>query len=95
MFSFYFDTITLKSSNALVVMTFFVSWAHHMSLTTADQRLCFCYTDSTIPLLLKTKILTFQPTSVAVQAGLRRTWTETKIVDFQMRRLILLTHCSN
>ena len=31
----------------------------------ADQRLCFCYTDSTIPLLLESKISSFYPSSVA------------------------------
>ena len=36
---------------------------------TADQRLCFRYTDSTIPLLLITKISSFY-ISVTVQAGL-------------------------
>ena len=32
----------------------------------ADQRLCFRYTDSTIPLLLISKISSFQPASVTV-----------------------------
>ena len=39
----------------------------------ADQRLWFRYTDSTIPLLLKSKISSLQPSSVAVQPGL--CWT--------------------
>ena len=30
----------------------------------ADQRLCFRYTDSTIPLLLKSEISSFKPASV-------------------------------
>ena len=34
----------------------------------ADQRLCFRYSDSTIPPLLYSKISSFQPASVAVQA---------------------------
>ena len=34
----------------------------------ADQRLCFRYLDSTIPLLPKTKISSLQPSSVAVTA---------------------------
>ena len=38
----------------------------------ADQRLCFCYSDSTIPLLLIAKISSFQPSSVAAQADLCR-----------------------
>ena len=36
----------------------------------SDQRLCFRYSDSTIPLLLKSEISSFQPASVTVQAGL-------------------------
>ena len=34
----------------------------------ADQRLCFCYTDSTIPLLLISKISSIQHFSVCVAA---------------------------
>ena len=33
----------------------------------ADQRLCFHYTDSIIPLLSKSEISSFEPSSVAVQ----------------------------
>ena len=36
----------------------------------ADQRLCFHYLDSTIPLLLIAKISSLQPAVVTVQAGL-------------------------
>ena len=36
----------------------------------ADQRLCFRYTDSTLPLLLKYEISSFEPASVTVQPGL-------------------------
>ena len=36
----------------------------------ADQRLCFRYTDSTIPLLPNCEISSLQPSSVAVQPGL-------------------------
>ena len=36
----------------------------------ADQRLCFCYLDSTIPLLLISKISSFLPSSETVQAAL-------------------------
>ena len=36
----------------------------------ADQHLCFRYTDSTIPLLAKSKISSLSPSSVAVQPGL-------------------------
>ena len=35
----------------------------------ADQRLCFRYIDSTIPLLHKSEISSLQPSSVAVQPG--------------------------
>ena len=43
----------------------------------ADQRLCFCYTDSTIPLLPKSEISSLQPSSVAVQPGLCGTRSKT------------------
>ena len=43
----------------------------------ADQRLCFRYIDSTIPLLPKSEISSPQPSSVDVQLGLCRTWSET------------------
>ena len=36
----------------------------------ADQRLCFCYSDSTVPHLIKTEISSFSQSSVAVQVGL-------------------------
>ena len=54
----------------------------------ADQRLCFCYTESTIPLLSKSKISSLQPSSVTVQADLCRNWSETQIVGFLTHRLI-------
>ena len=44
---------------------------------TAHQHLCFCYIDCTIALLSKSKISSLQPSSVAVQPGLSRTWLET------------------
>ena len=43
---------------------------------TADQRLCFRYTDSTISLLSKSKISSLNPSSVLVQPSLYRTWSE-------------------
>ena len=43
----------------------------------ADQRLCFRYTDSTIPLLSKSEISSLEPSSAVVQPGLYRTWSET------------------
>ena len=42
----------------------------------ADQRLCFRYTDGAIPPLGKSKISSFQPASVTVQASLYQTWLE-------------------
>ena len=41
----------------------------------ADQRLCFRYADSRIPLLLKSKFSSFKPASVTVQPGLCQTWS--------------------
>ena len=48
----------------------------------ADQRLCFRYSDSTIPLLIKHEISSFQLFCVAVQAGLCQTWSETTLLVF-------------
>ena len=45
----------------------------------ADDCLCFCYIDSTIPLLSKSKISSFLPSSVAAHAGLHQTWSETPL----------------
>ena len=55
----------------------------------ADQRLCFRYTDSTLPLLSKSEISSLYPSSVAVQAGLCLTWSETPKTGFLTTRLIL------
>ena len=46
----------------------------------ADQRLCFRYTDSTIPLLSKSKISSLLPSSVRVQPGLCRICSETTLL---------------
>ena len=48
----------------------------------ADQRLCFRYTESTVPLLLKSKILSFYPASVTVQPDLCQTSSETTLLVF-------------
>ena len=48
----------------------------------ADQRLCFRYLDSTIPLLFKSEISSFQPASVTVQPDLCRTCSETTLLVF-------------
>ena len=53
----------------------------------ADQRLYFRYTDSAIPLLLKSIISSFKASSVTVQAGLCLTLSETEIVGFLTHRL--------
>ena len=55
---------------------------------TADQHLCFRYMYSTILLLLIFKDSSFYHSSVTVQTGPCRTWSETQIVDFLMRWLI-------
>ena len=64
----------------------------------ADQRLCFRYTASTIPLLPKSEISSLYPSSVAVQHGLCRTWSETPKTGFSQRGSNLLPSiepCSN
>ena len=56
----------------------------------ADQRLCFRYTDSTIPLLPKSEISSLYPSSVAIQPGLCRPCSETPKTGFLRTRLIFL-----
>ena len=58
----------------------------------ADQRLCFRYTDSTIPLLPKSEISSLSPSSVTVQPGLCRTRSETPKTGFLTTRLILILY---
>ena len=53
----------------------------------ADQRLCFRYIDSTIPHLFKSEISSLYLSSVAVQPGLCRTWSETPKTGFLTMRL--------
>ena len=55
------------------------------SKCTADQRLCFRYAGSTIPILPKSEISSLLPSSVAVQPGLCRTWSETPKTGFSQR----------
>ena len=54
----------------------------------ADQRLCFCEMDSTMPLLLKSEITRLQPPSVAVQPVLCLTMSEIPKTGFLTTRLI-------
>ena len=54
----------------------------------ADQRLCFRYKDSTVPLLPKSEISSLWPSFVAVQLGLCRTRLETPKTGFLTTRLI-------
>ena len=56
--------------------------AEQLRYREADQRLCFRYIDSTIPLLSKSEISSLQPFSVAVQPGLCRTRSETRMLVF-------------
>ena len=53
----------------------------------ADQRLCYRYTDTTIPILHKYEISSLQPSCVVVQPGLCRTWSETPKTGFLTMRL--------
>ena len=55
----------------------------------ADQRLCFHYTDSTIPLLPKPEISSLYPSSIAAQTGLCQTRSETWKTGFLGSRLKL------
>ena len=48
----------------------------------ADQRLCFRYSDSTVPLLLKSEISSLYLFSVLVQPGLCQTCSETTLLVF-------------
>ena len=59
----------------------------------ADQHFCFCYTDSTIPLLSKSEISSLNASSVAVQPGLCQTWSETPKTGFLTTWLIGLFAC--
>ena len=54
----------------------------------ADQRLCFRYMDSTIPLLPESEISSIKTYSLVVQPGLCGTWSETPKTGFLRTRLI-------
>ena len=59
----------------------------------ADQRLCFRYSDSTIPLLLKSEISSFLLASVLVQLGLCRTCSETTLLVFPRGGSLIIQRC--
>ena len=61
----------------------------------ADQRLCFRYLDSMIPLLSKSEISSLWPSSVAVEPGLCRTRSETRMLVFSRRGSILDTEATD
>ena len=48
----------------------------------ADHRLCFHYTDRSIPVLSKRKIFSLYPSSLLVQSGLCQTWSEPELLVF-------------
>ena len=52
----------------------------------SDERLCFRIKDSTIPLLSESKISSLYPSSVTVQSGLCRIWSEPKLFCFVFSR---------
>ena len=58
----------------------------------ADQRLCFRYIDSTIPILSKSEMSKLQPSSVAVQPGLCRTLSETRMLVLMTRLRFFMNH---
>ena len=61
----------------------------HRGNREADHRLCFRYTDSTIPFLIRSEISSFWPASVTVQTGLCHTWSV-----FSCTGLYLLVICN-
>ena len=58
-----------------------------------DQRLCFRYINSTIPLLPKSEISSLSPSSVAVQPDSCQTWSETPKVTQIIFSLSSTTSC--
>ena len=55
----------------------------------ADQRLCFRHEDSAIPLISKCEFSSLYPSSVAVQSGLFRIWSEIQKTGFLTTRFNL------
>ena len=63
-----------------LVLTFFLAiCCSDVSRRLRKPTICICKTKSTYK-LLKSEILTFQPSSVDAQAGLYRTWSEPKLL---------------
>ena len=69
----------------------------------ADQRLCFRYRDSTIPLLSSSKISSLQPSSMIIQLSLCLTFLETTLLVFSrcdsfevmaMNSCFMLSNCA-
>ena len=54
----------------------------------SDQRFCYHYTGSAVPLLPKFGITNLKPSSVSVQSGLCWTWSEIPTTGFLLTRLI-------
>ena len=59
----------------------------HMYNRAADHRLCFRSEESTIPLFPRSEISSLYPSSVVVQPGLCRTWSENPETGFLVTRL--------
>ena len=55
-----------------------------------DQRICFRYIYRKIPLLPKSKISSFRPSSVAVQPSFCRTWSNTPKTGFLVAQFIII-----
>ena len=61
----------------------------------ADQRLCFRYTDSILPLLFKSESSSFQPASVTLQPDLCRTCLETTLLfSNEVAQILILVRLS-
>ena len=60
----------------------------HKKICAAYRCLYFCYVDSTITLLSKSKISSHLSSSVALQHGFCRTWLETRRTCFLVMQLI-------
>ena len=71
-----------KNQNVTIVTL--VQNALYQRLLTAKliSAFCFQYIDSTIPLLSKSEISSLRSSSVALQPGLCRTWSETRMLVF-------------